>query len=136
MFDRQTDGRSEFISRAISLSLKVKSFSRALAAWFFRDLLCARCLVLPESFVRSLPGSSGISRALVAWFSNPTVRAGSAGGRSLPGFRIRHFSLRAVVTDRRMDRGGGGGVLHTHRIGGFEQFRTKKLKIKFRVFEN
>jgi hypothetical protein len=31
---------------------------------------------------------------------------------------------------------GGGGVLHTHRICGFEQFRTKKLKIKFRVFEN
>jgi hypothetical protein len=31
---------------------------------------------------------------------------------------------------------GGGGVLHTLRICGFEQFRTKKLKIKFRVFKN
>jgi len=29
-----------------------------------------------------------------------------------------------------------GGVLHTLRICGFEQFRTKKLKIKIRVFEN
>ncbi len=34
------------------------------------------------------------------------------------------------------EKGGGGGVLHTLRICGFEQFRTKKLKIKFRVFEN
>ncbi len=55
------------------------------------SLSCARCLVLPGSLVRSLPGSSGISHALVAWFPNPTVRAesrfpnptvqaGSAGG--------------------------------------------------------
>jgi hypothetical protein len=29
-----------------------------------------------------------------------------------------------------------GGVLHTLRICGFEQFRTKKLNIKIRVFEN
>jgi hypothetical protein len=34
------------------------------------------------------------------------------------------------------EKGGWGGVLHTLRICGFEQFRTKKLKIKIRVFEN
>jgi len=34
------------------------------------------------------------------------------------------------------EKGGGGGVLHTLWICGFEQFRTKKLKIKFWVFEN
>jgi len=32
------------ISLSLFLSLKVKSLSRALAAWFFRDLSCARCL--------------------------------------------------------------------------------------------
>jgi hypothetical protein len=32
------------------------------------------------SLVRSLPGSSEISRALAAWFPNPTVRAGSVDG--------------------------------------------------------
>ncbi len=32
------------------------------------SLSCARCLVLPGSLVRSLPGSCGISRAFTAWF--------------------------------------------------------------------
>jgi hypothetical protein len=51
----------------------------------------ARTDALSRALVRSLPGSSGISHALTAWFPNPTVRAesrfpnptiwaGSAGG--------------------------------------------------------
>ncbi len=56
------------------------------------------------SLVRSLPGSSGISRALAAWFPNPTVRAesrfpnptvraGSAGGLKRGTVVSRHAQL-------------------------------------------
>ncbi len=53
-----------------------------------------------------------------------------------PTWKICPKKKKNPGTNQCGEKGGGGGVLHTLWICGFEQFRTKKLKIKFRVFEN
>jgi len=55
--------------------------SRALAAWFPNSIVRVESR-FPNPTVRagSAGGRAGSARALAAWFPNPTVRAGSAGG--------------------------------------------------------
>ncbi len=62
--DGQTHGLSDLWTRhlwshtqSLSLSLTVKSLSRALVAWFFRDLSCARCLVFESDCPGRIPFS-------------------------------------------------------------------------------